>query len=240
MYLNHGRKNFFCSWVHKQLLNFSRQKINQNIQNLSFLLCISNNKIYFFFVVEKLANKYAAHNIMAPMNVLWMHYFATDNTEEHERLWKTHVAATPRLMFQRIIHVAREQQNEQLIRNLIKKLKSISVTDGALGIAYSCLLDVLATKEQYDQGLVAVNDALKDVCLEHINRTALLRIKEGIERANKTFPHAIPEKTSTGVGKTNSGPGGAVDTTSSSSSSSSSSSDDEPEPIRTPKSNDKV
>lgn len=165
------------------------------------------------------------------MNVLWMHHFVAGNEESHQRLWTAHVSAAPRLMFQRVIHVAREQRNESLIRNLISQLKSIAVSDGALGIAYSCLLDVQAATERYEAGLVTIDEALKNVCLENINRTALLRIKEGVEKAGKQFPHSIPDKV-TPPPTRNTGPGGAADTTSSSSScssSSSSSSDDEPE-----------
>lgn len=158
------------------------------------------------------------------MNVLWMHHFITENTEASDKIWNTHLANAPRIMFQRVVHVAREQQNATLISNLIKKLQTIKVTDGALGIAYSCLLDVQAAKEQYEQGLQTIDEALKYVCLDNINRTALLRIKEGIEKSGKSFPHTIPDKVSK--------KSGVVSSSSSSSTSSSSSSEEEPASIK--------
>lgn len=160
------------------------------------------------------------------MNVLWMHHFITDNTEAHEKIWNNHLKNAPRLMFQRVIHVAREQQNTQLISNLIKQLQTIKVTDGALGIAYSCLLDVHAAKEQYEQGLQTIDEALKFVCLENINRTALQRIKDGIEKSGKSFPHIVPDKVATN--KNGPATSSSSSSSSSSTSSSSSSSDDEP------------
>lgn len=129
------------------------------------------------------------------MNVLWSHHFANGNIEVSDRIWDQHLAKAPRLMFQRIVHLAREKQDEKLIQRLIVLLKKTKVSEGAIGNAYSCLLDVLASKEQFDDGLIALDSAIKDVCLENINRTALQRIKTGVEKSGKSFPHKIPEKT---------------------------------------------
>jgi len=101
---------------------------------------------------------------------------------------------------------------------LLTALKDTKVSEGGLGAVHSCLIDVHCLHEKYDEALNAIDNAIKDVCLENINRTALVRVKDGLEKAGKKFPHKIPDKK-----KVN-----AVD---SSSSSSSSSSDDEP-PIK--------
>lgn len=164
---------------------------------------------------EEMAEKYAAKGIVGPMNVLWVHYFIAENDEACQRIWDKHLVAAPRLMFQRIVQLARDKQDERLIQRLIDLLKRTKVSEGAIGNAYSCLLDVYAVKEQYDDGLVALDSAVKEVCLENINRTALIRIKNGLEKNGKGFPHKIPDKTH----KNNE--------ESSDSSSSSSSSDDE-------------
>lgn len=165
---------------------------------------------------EQMAEKYAAKGIIGPMNVLWVHHFIKENTDACNRIWDNHLASAPRLMFQRIVHLAREKQDEKLIQRLIELLKQTKVSEGAIGNAYSCLLDVYAIKEQYENGLVALDTAVKDVCLENINRTALVRIKAGLEKSGKHFPHIIPDR----VLKQN-------EESSDSSSSSSSSSDDE-------------
>jgi leucine-rich PPR motif-containing protein len=166
---------------------------------------------------EEMAEKYAAKGIIGPMNVLWVHHFIKENTDACNRIWDNHLSVAPRLMFQRIVHLAREKQDEKLIQRLIELLKQTKVSEGAIGNAYSCLLDVYATKEQYENGLIALDIAVKDVCLENINRTALVRIKAGLEKSGKDFPHKIPDR----LLKQNDDP---LD---SSSSSSSSSSDDE-------------
>lgn len=129
------------------------------------------------------------------MNVLWSHHFVNENIEASDRIWDKHLAKAPRLMFQRIVHLAREKQDDKLIQRLIVLLKKTQVSEGAIGNAYSCLLDVYASKEQFDDGLIALDAAVKDVCLENINRTALQRIKTGIEKSGKSFSYKIPEKT---------------------------------------------
>lgn len=143
---------------------------------------------------ENIAEKYCERGIVSPMNVLWLHYFIMDNQEAAERIWNKYLSSSPRLMFQRIVHLAREKQDDTLIIKLIELLKNTKVSEGAIGNAYSCWLDILTSKEKYDECLVVLDAAIKDVCLEHINRTALMRIKDGIEKSGKDFPYKIPSK----------------------------------------------
>lgn len=128
------------------------------------------------------------------MNVLWVHHFINENMDACNTIWNKYLVGAPRLMFHRIVHLAREKQDEKLIQRLINILKEAKVSEGAIGNAYSCLLDVYAVKEQYENGLVAIENAVKDITLESINRTALVRIKTGIEKTGNKFPHRIPEK----------------------------------------------
>lgn len=166
---------------------------------------------------EEIAVKYAKKGLLGPMNVLWMHHFIKNETEIADRLWKEHLSSAPRLMFQRIVHLGRESQDTDLIQRLINLLKTAKVSEGALGNAYSCLLDIQSNKSDFDSALKSLDEAIKDVCLENINKTALMRIKEGVEKSGKNFPHTIPSKSGNNKNTADS----------SSSSSSSSSSDDE-------------
>jgi len=70
------------------------------------------------------------------------------------------------------------------------------VTRGAQGIAYSCLLDVLSQQGEYGRGLHRLNEALhRGVKLEDVNRTALVRLKAGLEEdLDVEFPYDIPKK----------------------------------------------
>lgn len=163
---------------------------------------------------KSLAEKYAEKKILSPMNVLWMYYFIT-NDPNAETIFQKHLTEEPRLMFQRIMQESREKQNEELIQRLMLKLQSSKISEGAMGNAYSCLIDVLAAKEKYDECLKVVNNVNQSIGLEYVNRSALLRMKDGLEKQGKPFPFKIPEKS-----RSQEGP----DT---SSSSSASSSDDE-------------
>jgi pentatricopeptide repeat protein len=72
------------------------------------------------------------------------------------------------------------------------------VTQGARGIAYSCLIDVLTQQGSYAEGCDALKSALcNGVHLSDINRTALKRLKEGLEGKGFLFPYDIPKKMET-------------------------------------------
>merc|ERR1712080_113517 len=71
------------------------------------------------------------------------------------------------------------------------------VTSGASSIAYSCLLDCLCAAAQHKKGWTALQEALShNVALEDINRTALVRLKQGLEEEGEQFPYQIPPKNS--------------------------------------------
>lgn len=99
-----------------------------------------------------------------------------------------------RIMFQRVVQVARENKDEDLIRKLIQHLKTSQVTDGAIGNAYSCLLDVLVAKENDNELVEAFEMAVKEIPVDTINRTAILRVRDVYVKLDKPFLHKIPPK----------------------------------------------
>lgn len=147
------------------------------------------------------------------MNVLWMQLYINHDPKA-DVIFKEHLVDAPRLMFQRVIQMGREKQDAELVQKLITLLHDSKVSEGAIGNAYSCLLDIHAAKNDADACLKSVDACVKDVCFENVNKTALLRAKECVEKAGKKFPHTIPNRKTTNQND-------------SSSSSSSSSSDDE-------------
>lgn len=132
--------------------------------------------------------------IVAPLNVLWTNYFITNNHEKAEEIWTKYLKGAPRIMFQRIVHAARDEKNEDLIKRLIEHLKISNVTEGAIGNAYSCLLDVLVAKSNDEEIIKTFETAVKEVGLGHINRTAIVRVKEIYDRLGKPFEYQIPPK----------------------------------------------
>ncbi|XP_017021796.1 leucine-rich PPR motif-containing protein, mitochondrial [Drosophila kikkawai] len=166
---------------------------------------------------QNLAEKYAAHNQLGPMNVLWMHLISSNQEAASKQIWDKYLSSAPRLMFQRVLQTAREQQDEKLAGVVISQLRDSKISEGAIGNAYSCLIDIQTTKGHPDKALDVLATAIKDVSLENINRTALLRLKQAVEEKSQKFPYTIPEKR-------------AKANDDSSSSSSSSSSDDDVSP----------
>ncbi|XP_069704273.1 leucine-rich PPR motif-containing protein, mitochondrial [Periplaneta americana] len=162
---------------------------------------------------EQMALKYASRGITSPINVLWMHLFVQGKEDAAKKLWDEYLVHTPRVMFQYVLQEARNKQDESIPRKLLSFLHGTAVSEGAKGNAYSCLVDILVSSKKYDDALLVVKEALEDVCLENMNRTALTRLQAGLLEQGKTFPFKIPPKNAK-------------------SSSSSSSSDDEPPAVQ--------
>jgi len=128
------------------------------------------------------------------MNVLWTKYFIANDPIKTDHLWQTYLNNVPRIMFQKIIHTARETQNEDLIRRLTEHLKVSNVTQGAIGNAYSCYLDVLVAKNKIEEAVEIFEKALTLVPIENINRTAILRVRDVYAKLGRPFNHEIPSK----------------------------------------------
>jgi len=146
---------------------------------------------------EQIAIKYAQKGIVGPLNVLWTKHFISNNDDKAEQIWQQFLKDSPRIMFQKIVHTAREKQDEILIQKLINHLKNSTVTEGAMGNAYSCLLDVLVAKNKIEDVINIFEIAVNEVKVEHINRTAVLRVKEIYEKLGRPFTYAIPPKNKT-------------------------------------------
>ncbi|XP_074026112.1 bicoid stability factor isoform X2 [Leptinotarsa decemlineata] len=144
---------------------------------------------------EDLAIKYAKKGIIGPLNVLWTYFFICGNDQKAEQIWNDYLKNSPRIMFQKIVQISREESNEELVKKLIQHLKTSNVTEGAIGNAYSCLLDVLVNKQKYEEVVSTFEQATKEVSVNHINRTAVLRAKEAFEKLGKSFNYIVPPRT---------------------------------------------
>jgi len=143
-----------------------------------------------------LAHKFAAINYVAPMNVLWTYHFIHSNSELASTIWQDYVRSSNQIMFQKVCQVARATGNVELAFGLVEHLgEAEQVTSGARGIAYSCLLDCLSAVGDTKRGWGALQEALAtNVSLEDINRTALMRLKQGMEEEGDKFPYTVPPK----------------------------------------------
>ncbi len=143
-----------------------------------------------------LAQRFAQTGYIAPMNVLWTYHFINNNMALADTIWQQHVRSSNQIMFQKVCQVARSTGNLNLAFGLVNKLhEADQVTPGARGIAYSCLLDCLAADSAHKQGFEVLKEAIqKGIKLEDINRTALVRLKAGIEEIGEDFPYTIPPK----------------------------------------------
>lgn len=146
----------------------------------------------------EMALKFVNFGYVAPVNVLWTYHFINGRHDLAQPLWDQFVRTCPQIMFQKVCQTARSTANIDLAERLVKLLEDAVVTNGARGIAYSCLLDVLTRNKDFSRGLTCVNEGLQSgILLEDINRTALKRLKEGVEAMGVDFPYQVPQKSST-------------------------------------------
>lgn len=123
-----------------------------------------------------------------------MKYIENGKLDSADRIMKNFLIESPRILFSHTLKVARNLNDETMVKNLLNALKESKVTERGLGLVHSCLIDLNCAQEKYDDALNAVNNAIKDVCLENLNRTALIKVKNGLEKAGKQFPHEIPDR----------------------------------------------
>lgn len=137
---------------------------------------------FYPFTVEKFALDIAEKGVYVPINVIWMNDIMNGKLDSADGIRKKYLNETPKIMFNHLLKVARDRKEKQIIKKLLVALKDSKVSEGGLGTIHSCIIDVYSAQEKYDDALRAV----KDVCLENLNRTALFRVKEGLEAAVST------------------------------------------------------
>merc|ERR1712018_778606 len=144
----------------------------------------------------QLALKFVELGYVAPVNVLWTYHFISGRHDLAEPLWNKYVRSCPQIMFQKVCQTARATANVDLAERLVVLLENAVVTNGARGIAYSCLLDVLTQNRDYARGVKSLEIGLNSgIKLEDMNRTALRRLKDGFEDLGiGEFPYDIPKK----------------------------------------------
>lgn len=150
---------------------------------------------YNSFSDEAIALKYADKKILAPVNILWTHYFINGDYDKSKKVWDKYLKGSSRIMFQRVVQIARTNQNEEIIKNLIDHLKTSNITEGALGNVYSCLIDIKYSKGPAKDVIETFEKALKDVSVDSMNRTAVIRVKNCHDELGIPFTHKIPNKT---------------------------------------------
>lgn len=139
-----------------------------------------------------MALRYAKRGIVAPINVLWTYHFIKGNDERAEQLWKDYVKDSNKIMFQKILQTVRKNNDDSLALKLVELLKSSSITNGALGNAYSCLLDALTAQGKFEDVINNFEQAIEHISVEHLNRTAVLRVKHVYEKQEREFTQNIP------------------------------------------------
>lgn len=216
-FVSHGRVQDYLNRLEKEIDNV---KTDEDIKQAEFkfprggAIGLLENNPETVDRFEVLAKKYASHNILGPINVLWIWHFLHGDAQKADKIFKEFLSSAPRLMFHRIIQHARDKNDIQVTEKLLSILKNAThVSEGAIGNVYSALIDIQTTKGNPTEILDTLKTAVDSVCLENINTTALTRAKQCVEGAGKTFPYKIPQK--------------KTKKQDSSSSSSSSSSDDE-------------
>lgn len=125
-----------------------------------------------------------------------MHHFTTGNDEAADEILSKYLSNSQRILFQRILYTARTTDNEELVEKLENKIRQTKSSEGTLGKIFSCRLDILTAKENYEEALAYLKSCLEDVSLEHFTRSSLVRLQDGAKAKGITFPYNIPKRAS--------------------------------------------
>ncbi|KAJ6650150.1 Leucine-rich PPR motif-containing protein, mitochondrial [Pseudolycoriella hygida] len=140
---------------------------------------------------ENFAVNMTKKGIYSPINIIWMHHIENGNTNLAKSITENFLIHSTKIMFRHTTRVARERGDEKIANDLIKLVRDSKANEFGLGEVHSCLIDVLCLRGKYDEALKAIENALKDVPLERIQRNTLLKVQEGIEKAGKKFPYKV-------------------------------------------------
>ncbi|XP_076067194.1 bicoid stability factor [Oratosquilla oratoria] len=146
--------------------------------------------------VTELAGEYATRGVHAPASCVWSFLYSEGRVEEANEIFNKHLQDNSGiLLFGRVLAKARELKDASMVIKLAEFLETqTSSSEGAKGVIYSCVLDVHSQNGHFEEGLKVLESALKTVNIDKLNKTALNRLKSGLESADKTFPYTIPVK----------------------------------------------
>lgn len=122
-----------------------------------------------------------------PLTILWSYHFNNGNDERANTIWLEHIRCQKTIAFKYITQKAIQTQNVQLAKKLVYVLESSLVSDEALSEAHSCLLDVYAANEQFEEGARVIDTLKHQNKLKFVQRDSLKRIRNGLAAVGKSF-----------------------------------------------------
>ncbi|XP_050542701.1 leucine-rich PPR motif-containing protein, mitochondrial-like isoform X8 [Daktulosphaira vitifoliae] len=124
-------------------------------------------------------------------NSLWSYFMLNGAYNKAEKLISS-LENCERIQYRHILADIRSNNNVELgtkMLEMIPKLKALPNKNSNKGLIYSALIDGYINKENYIEANNTLDMALKELKLEDINESALLRLKEKLESMGQTFKH---------------------------------------------------
>lgn len=148
---------------------------------------------HFIFSVDILASKAADNHYHVPLMIVWCYHFIEGHHEIANQMWLEHIQFQKDIAFKYITQTAIRKQDVMLAKKLVDLLESSSVSEEALAMAHSDLLDVYAATEQFEEGAKVIDMLNHQKKLHLVQKASLKRIRRGLEAAGKLFPYKIED-----------------------------------------------
>lgn len=120
------------------------------------------------------------------LNYLWMHYFLEGNEEAAKEIWSRYLTGK-KLLFGCVLNTARTNQDARICARLIQFLKSIDSEKNLIGYVYGTLIEVHASRDDYDAIQQTIKSSKEDDCYENVAKYTLPKIKKQFEYRGKQF-----------------------------------------------------
>lgn len=109
-----------------------------------------------------------------------------------QQIWNEFLMTLDNVEFHFLSKYIESEKDEKLAKTLVDFLKSHpKLAKHRLGVAYNILLKKLINMEKYEEGFTIVNEAIANVCYQHIRSMTLERLRDGLQTIGKEFPFEI-------------------------------------------------
>ena len=153
----------------------------------------TKSKAQFHFTVESIARLYADKGFFEPIWSAWQFYFYIDDDKRSQKIWQEFFTPENHLRFYYILDRARKEINPIIIEKLVEQLETAGLSKKALGLVYSCWINVYCHQFDYDAMNKVLERAVNDVGITNLNRGCLEKVKSTLQHIGQELPYEIPE-----------------------------------------------
>ncbi|XP_041986989.1 leucine-rich PPR motif-containing protein, mitochondrial [Aricia agestis] len=131
---------------------------------------------------EKIADIAASKGFKLPANLLWMELLLSGKDTEANNIWNKHLVDSDSVIFRRLLQVAHERKQPQIIEKMIENLNSSpKISNASKGNAFSRLINYYVGENELQKAKECLDRAYgMGLTLDDINKTSIDRLNKAL------------------------------------------------------------